>query len=99
MEAPLSKLLEHIEDSLGGEKEGTDFSLWHPTENGDGMETTDGITVSITTLLAGLRFSWQFQCAPAGTDMVQRQIHLCYIMNVDFFKVAHTYRVFTHLIV
>ena len=70
MEAPLNKLLEHIQDSLDGMKEGTTFSLQNQTENGDSTETTHGITASMTTVLAGLTFNWHFQCAPASADMV-----------------------------
>ena len=74
MEAPLRKLLEHIEDSLDGEKKGTEFSLLHQAENGDGLDAENGIKLSMTTLLAGLPFVWQFQCSSASTDMVRRQI-------------------------
>ena len=69
MEAPLSKVLDHIKDNL--EDPGKDTSFSAGFKQGEGDEGEEKILLTMTTKLAGLPFLWKFYGSPGTKELVR----------------------------
>ena len=67
VEAPLSKLLDHIQDNIEERKKTADYKIAF-TDIKDSNEKKAFLTVN--TKLAGLPYIWKFMTTPADKDMV-----------------------------
>ena len=68
VEAPNSKLLDHLREQLEEQPKSTEFTVnvREPDEDQDGR-----LLLTVTSKLAGLPYVWKINATPASKDMVR----------------------------